>query len=63
MSTHAVHVDEISVWSWMAITVFAWVLVVLLLFAPHNMTRLAGPMPPFADPTLAAPEIAPDPRV
>ncbi len=33
MSTHAVHVDEISAWSWVAIAVFAWLLVALLLLA------------------------------
>jgi hypothetical protein len=63
MSTHAVHVDEISVWSWVAIAVFAWLLVALLLLAPHDVTRVAGPMPQFADPALIAPEIAAEPRV
>jgi hypothetical protein len=58
MSTHAVHVDEISVWSWVAIAVFAWLLVALLLLAPHDVTRVAGPMPQFV-----APEIAAEPRV
>ena len=57
-----VHVDEISVWSWVAVAVFSWVLVALLLLAPHNMTHMAGPMAPFADPALVAPEIAAEPR-
>jgi hypothetical protein len=57
-----VHVDEISVWSWVAVAVFAWVLVALLLLAPRNMTHIAGPMAPFADPALVAPEIAAEPR-
>jgi hypothetical protein len=63
MSTHVLHVDEISVWSWVAIAVFAWVLVALLLLAPHASTRMAGPLLPFADPTLVAPEIVAEPRV
>jgi hypothetical protein len=46
-----------------AIAVFAWLLVALLLLAPHNVTRVAGPVPQFADPTLIAPEIAAEPRV
>ena len=40
-----------------------WVLVALLLLAPHDVTRVAGPMPQFADPALIAPEIAAEPRV
>ncbi len=63
MSTHTGHVDEISVWSWVAMAVFAWVLVALLLLAPHHLTRVAGPVPSFADPTLVAPEITVEPRV
>jgi hypothetical protein len=62
MNTQPLHVDEISVWSWVAIAVFAWVLVVLLLLAPRNPAHMAGPITPFADPSLVAPQLSGEPR-
>jgi hypothetical protein len=66
METHVHHVDEISVWSWVAAAALALIAVTCLVLATQDrMTvamRMGNPALPFAQPALLPPEIA-DPRV
>jgi hypothetical protein len=65
MDTHDVHVDEISVWSWVAAAAFALIALAAVLVATHDnmrLTGLSGPALPFAGPALLPPEAIADPR-
>jgi hypothetical protein len=66
METHVHHVDEISVWSWVAAAALALIAVTCLVLATQDrMTvamRMGNPALPFAQPALLPPEIV-DPRV
>jgi hypothetical protein len=66
MDTHVHHVDEISVWSWVAAAAFALIALTAIILATQDKitvaTRLSDPAPPFAQPALLPPEMI-DPRV
>jgi hypothetical protein len=65
MDTHHVHVDEISVWSWVAVAAFALIAVAAIILATHDKmtvaTGLSSPSLPFSQPALLPPEMI-DPR-
>jgi hypothetical protein len=66
MDTRHTHVDEISVWSWVAASVFALIAVAAMILATHDKMTLAtglnSPSLPFAEPALVPPELVADPR-
>ena len=46
METRHVHVDEISVWSWVAVAAFALIALAAVIVATHDnmrLTALSGP--------------------
>jgi hypothetical protein len=66
MDTRHVHVDEISVWAWVAASAFALIALAAVILASHDKMRVAtdlnGPALPFAEPVLVPPEMIADPR-
>jgi hypothetical protein len=66
MDTRHAHVDEISVWSWVAASVFALIALAAMILATHDKmtvaTGLNGPALPFAEPALLPPTRIADPR-
>jgi hypothetical protein len=56
MDTRHVHIDEISVWSWVAASVFAIIALAAIILATHDKMKLASglsaPALPFAEPAL-----------
>jgi hypothetical protein len=66
METRYLHVDEISVWSWVAAAAFALIALAAVLMATHENMRVTGlstPALPFAQPAMLPPEtIAAGPR-
>jgi hypothetical protein len=65
METRHVHVDEISVWSWVAAAAFALIALTAVIVATHDnmrLTALSGPVLPFAEQSLLPPETIADPR-
>jgi hypothetical protein len=63
---HHVHVDEISVWSWVAASVFALIALAAMILATHDNMRVAteisSPSLPLTQPALLPPEMIADPR-
>jgi hypothetical protein len=60
MDTRHAHVDEISVWSWVAASAFALIaLAAMMILATHDKMRLAtqlsSPSLPLAQPALLPP--------
>jgi len=66
MDTHHVHVDEISVWSWVAAAAFALIALTAIILATQDKitvaTGISNPALPFAQPALLPPDMI-DPRV
>jgi hypothetical protein len=65
MDAQHVHVDEISVWSWVAAVAFALIALAAVVVATHDnmrVTGLRGLALPFAEPALLSPEAIADPR-
>jgi hypothetical protein len=66
MDTRHVHVDEISVWSWVAASVFALIALAAMILATHdNMTvarGLSSPSLPLTQPALLPPAAVTDGR-
>jgi hypothetical protein len=65
MDTHHLHVDEISIWSWIAASVFALIAVCALLLGAQSQTGLSSvhaPSLPLTEPALLPQAIA-DPRL
>jgi hypothetical protein len=65
MDTRHVHVDEISVWSWVAAAAFALIALAAVLMATHENMRVTGlssPALPFAGPALQPAETTADSR-
>jgi hypothetical protein len=60
MHTH--HVDEISVWSWIAAWVFALIALAAILFGPQPYMKVGFNAPPISEPALVPPPAIPDPR-
>jgi hypothetical protein len=65
MDTHH-HIDEISVWYWVAALVFVMLALTAAFVATHDNVRLArettAPALPFAEPALVSPPTIADPR-
>ena len=66
MATRHIHVDEISVWSWIAISAFVLITLSAILLGTSNNLRMASsldpPTPPLAPPVFVSPEMIVDPR-
>ena len=60
------HIDEITVWSWVAITAFALIALAAVLLGTSANVRMASdvetPALPLTAPTLVPPDIVTDPR-
>jgi hypothetical protein len=60
------HVDEITVWSWVAASVFAMIALVAVIVATQDKMMLpyapGAPVPPFAQPAFGPPALATDGR-
>jgi hypothetical protein len=65
MDSHMHHVDEISVWSWVAATAFALIAITAIVLATQNKinvaTGIANPSLPLAAPALIPSDVL-DPR-
>jgi hypothetical protein len=67
MGTRHLHVDEISVWSWVAASVFAMIVFAAMILATQGRMQLASglnaPALPFAEPALMPRGLGTDARV
>jgi len=67
MDTRHVHIDEISVWSWVAASVFATIAFAAMILATQDKMQLASglnaPALPFAEPALMPRGLGTDARV
>jgi hypothetical protein len=64
MDTHHVHVDEISVWAWVAAAAFALIALAAVILVSHDKmtvaTGLSSPSLPVTAPALVRPEMMAD---
>jgi hypothetical protein len=65
MDTHVHHVDEISVWSWVAAAAFALIAIAAIILATQDKitvaTSISNPSLPLTQPALLPPDLT-DPR-
>ncbi len=62
MDIRHVHVDEISVWSWIAASAFVLILLGAIFFATSEKVRVATPVLPLTAPAVIPPDAVADPR-
>jgi uncharacterized membrane protein len=62
LDTHHLHVDEVSVWSWVAAAAFALIALAAIMFGLHQNMQMASESPalPLTQPALLAPQAPPD---
>ena len=61
MDTRHIHVDEISVWSWIAASAFVLIVLGMVFLGPGANVRMATPVLPLAAPAVVPPEVVADP--
>jgi hypothetical protein len=61
MDTRHIHVDEISVWSWIAASAFVLIVLGMVFLGPRANVRMATPVLPLAAPAVVPPEVVADP--
>ena len=61
MDTRHIHVDEISVWSWIAASAFVLIVLRVFLLGTGENVRVATPVLPLNAPAVVPPEVVADP--
>jgi hypothetical protein len=61
MDTRHIHVDEISVWSWIAASAFVLIVLGMIFLGPAANVRMATPVLPLAAPAVVPPEVVAEP--
>jgi hypothetical protein len=62
MDTQHIHVDEISVWSWIAASAFVLIVLGTIFLGPGANVRVATPVLPLTAPAVVPPDVVADPR-
>jgi hypothetical protein len=61
MDTRQIHIDEISVWSWIAASAFVLIVLGAIFVGTGEKVRMATPVLPLTAPAVVPPEVVADP--